>query len=148
MNRTPYTAGQAVDQNLIGKDGKYYYTGVYGKLLADVDDFKITINSLSIDDINSAFNGASATPDAAAAAANSFTDYDMLIIGFDPVINAISGWGVPASLVNALAACSLMQHFDAMRRGVIDFYDIGYYAGVIVFMLAAAHVVTDNRKAS
>jgi len=72
----------------------------------------------------------------------------MLIIGFDPVINAISGWGVPASLVNALAACSLMQHFDAMRRGVIDFYDIGYYAGVIVFMLAAAHVVTDNRKAS
>ena len=72
----------------------------------------------------------------------------MLIIGFDPVINAVSGWGVPASIVNAVAACSLMQHFDAMRRGVIDFYDIGYYVGVMVFMLAAAHVVTDNRKAS
>jgi ABC-2 type transport system permease protein len=72
----------------------------------------------------------------------------MLIIGFDPVINAVSGWGVPAGIVNAVAACSLMQHFDAMRRGVIDFYDIGYYVGVMVFMLAAAHVVTDNRKAS
>ena len=69
----------------------------------------------------------------------------MLIIGFDPVINAVSGWGVPAGIVNAVASCSLMQHFDAMRRGVIDFYDIGYYVGVIVFMLAAAHVVTDNR---
>ena len=72
----------------------------------------------------------------------------MLIIGFDPVINAVSGWGVPSGVVNAVASCSLMQHFDAMRRGVIDFYDIGYYVGVMVFMLAAAHVVTDNRKAS
>ena len=72
----------------------------------------------------------------------------LLIIGFDPVINAVSGWGVPAGVVNAVASCSLMQHFDAMRRGVIDFYDIGYYIGVMVFMLAAAHVVTDNRKAS
>ena len=72
----------------------------------------------------------------------------MLIIGFDPVINAVAGWGVPSGVVNAVASCSLMQHFDAMRRGVIDFYDIGYYVGVMVFMLAAAHVVTDNRKAS
>lgn len=72
----------------------------------------------------------------------------MLIIGFDPVINAVAGWGVPSGIVNAVASCSLLQHFDAMRRGVIDFADIGYYVGVMVFMLAAAHVVTDNRKAS
>jgi ABC-2 type transport system permease protein len=72
----------------------------------------------------------------------------LLIIGFDPVINAVSNWGVPSGVVNAIASCSLMQHFDAMRRGVVDFADIGYYIGVIVFMLAAAHVVTDSRKAS
>lgn len=72
----------------------------------------------------------------------------LLIIGFDPVINAVAQWGVPASVVNAVASCSLMQHFDSLRRGVIDFYDIAYYAGVMVFMLAAAHVITDNRKAS
>ncbi len=72
----------------------------------------------------------------------------MLIIGFDPVINAVAKWGVPSSLVNAVAACSLMQHFDSLRRGVIDFADVTYYAGVMVFMLAAAHMVTDNRKAS
>ncbi len=72
----------------------------------------------------------------------------MLIIGFDPVVNAVANWGVPSSIVNAVASCSLLQHFESMRRGVIDFADIGYYAGVIVFMLTAAQVVTDSRKAS
>ncbi|MBP5320583.1 MAG: ABC transporter permease subunit [Kiritimatiellae bacterium] len=72
----------------------------------------------------------------------------MLVIGFDPVINAVANWGVPTNVVNAVASCSLMQHFDAMRRGVVDFADIGYYIGVMVFMLAAAQVVTDSRKAS
>ncbi len=72
----------------------------------------------------------------------------MLIIGFDPVVNAVANWGVPSGIVNAVANCSLLQHFESMRRGVIDFADIGYYAGVIVFMLAAAQVVTDSRKAS
>ena len=72
----------------------------------------------------------------------------LLIIGFDPVINAVAQWGVPSSIVDGLASCSLMQHFDSMRRGVIDFYDISYYIGVIVFMLSAAHLVTESRKAS
>ena len=72
----------------------------------------------------------------------------MLIIGFDPVVNAVANWGVPSGIVNAVANCSLLQHFESMRRGVVDFADIGYYIGVIVFMLAAAQVVTDSRKAS
>ena len=72
----------------------------------------------------------------------------MLIIGFDPVVNAVANWGVPSGIVNAVASCSLLQHFESMRRGVVDFADIGYYAGVIVFMLTAAQVVTDSRKAS
>ena len=72
----------------------------------------------------------------------------MLIIGFDPVVNAVANWGVPSGIVNAVANCSLLQHFESMRRGVVDFADIGYYAGVMAFMLAAAQVVTDSRKAS
>lgn len=74
--------------------------------------------------------------------------FALLIIGFDPVINAVSGWGVPGAIVDAVASCSLLSHFESMRRGVIDFADIGYYIGVIVFMLAAAEVVTDGRKAN
>ena len=72
----------------------------------------------------------------------------MLIIGFDPVVNAVANWGAPSGIVNAVANCSLLQHFESMRRGVVDFADVGYYVGVIVFMLAAAQVVTDSRKAS
>ena len=70
----------------------------------------------------------------------------MLLIGFDPVIGAVAGWGVPTSIVDGVASCSLLTHFEAMRRGVVDIADVGYYAGVIVFMLAAAKAVTDNRK--
>lgn len=71
-----------------------------------------------------------------------------MIAGFDPVINALSGWGVPRCVVNAVAECSFLSHFDAMRRGVIDLYDIGYYFGVIVFMLSAAEFAVENKKAS
>ncbi len=74
--------------------------------------------------------------------------FAMLIIGFDPVINAVSGWGVPGAIVDAVASCSLLSHFESMRRGVVDFADIGYYIGVVVFMLAAAEVVTEGRKAN
>ena len=72
----------------------------------------------------------------------------LLIIGFDPVVNAVANWGVPAAVTDAVASCSLLSHFDSLRRGVVDFADIGYYVGVMVFMLAAAQFVTDSRKAS
>jgi ABC-2 type transport system permease protein len=69
------------------------------------------------------------------------------LAGFEPVTNLFARWA-PTAVVDLVAACSFMQHFDALRRGVIDLYDLGYYAGVMVFMLAAAHMVIDNRKAS
>ena len=70
----------------------------------------------------------------------------LLIIGFDPVTTAVANWGVPAALVDGIASCSLLTHFESMRRGVIDFADIGYYVGMVVFMLAAAKAVTDGRR--
>ena len=69
------------------------------------------------------------------------------LAGYPPVMNLFAGWA-PAWLLESVAACSFMQHFDALRRGVFDFYDVAYYAAVMVFMLAAAHVVVDNRKGS
>ena len=74
--------------------------------------------------------------------------FAMLLIGFDPVVTAVANWGVPAAIVNAVASCSLMSHFEALRRGVIDFADVGYYLGVIVFMLTAAKVATDAKKST
>lgn len=72
----------------------------------------------------------------------------MLIIGVSPVIGAVAQWGVPSAVVNAIAACSLMRPFESLQLGVIALADVVYYIGVMVFMLAAAHVVTDNRKAN
>jgi ABC-2 type transport system permease protein len=69
------------------------------------------------------------------------------LAGFEPITNLFAKWA-PASVVNAVASCSLMQHFDAMRRGVLDLADIAYYAGVMIFMLTTAHLAIDNRKAS
>ena len=70
----------------------------------------------------------------------------LLIIGFEPVTGALGRWGVPAGLVDGLAACSLLTHFESLQRGVVDAADIGFYLGAIVFFLAAAKTVTDGRR--
>jgi len=72
--------------------------------------------------------------------------FALMLVGFDPVTTAVANWGVPSAIVNGIASCSLLTHFESMRRGVIDFADIGYYVGMIVFMLAAAKTVTDGRR--
>jgi ABC-2 type transport system permease protein len=68
------------------------------------------------------------------------------LIGFDLFTNLFAKWA--PRLVEAVAAASTLRHFDAMRRGVIDFYDLAYYAGVMVFGLTAAHVVLNSRRAA
>ena len=70
----------------------------------------------------------------------------LMIVGFDPVTTAVANWGVPSAIVNGIASCSLLTHFESMRRGVLDFADIGFYAGVAVFALALAKTVTDGRR--
>ena len=70
----------------------------------------------------------------------------LMIIGFDPVIGAVAGWGVPTAITDAVAGCSLLTHFESVRRGVVDLADVGYYFGVIVLMIAAAKTVTDGRR--
>ena len=72
--------------------------------------------------------------------------FALMIVGFDPVTTAVANWGVPSAIVNGLVSCSLLTHFEALRRGVVDLADIGYYVGMIVFMLAAAKTVTDGRR--
>lgn len=72
--------------------------------------------------------------------------FALLITGFAPVTSAVAGWGVPSAIVDGIAACSLLTHFESMQRGVMDLADIGYYIGVAVFMLAAAKAVTDGRR--
>jgi ABC-2 type transport system permease protein len=70
----------------------------------------------------------------------------LILAGYEPVTNLFVRWA--PRLVDAVAACSLMRHFDALKRGVIDLGDVCYYASVMLFSLTAAHVVVNNRKAS
>jgi len=70
----------------------------------------------------------------------------LMIIGFDPVIAAVANWGVPTAVVDTISGCSLLTHFEALRRAVVDLADVGYYIGVMIFFLAAAKTVTDGRR--
>lgn len=70
----------------------------------------------------------------------------LTLAGFEPVTGMFAAWA--PWLADAIAASSLLHHFNAMCRGVVDLADIAYYISVMIFMLAAAHLVIDNRKAS
>ena len=69
----------------------------------------------------------------------------LLIIGFTPVVQTLAGW-LPSAFVDALAGCSLLTHYESVRRGVVDFADLGYYIGTIVIFLALAKSVIDGRR--
>ncbi|MBM4142686.1 MAG: ABC transporter permease [Lentisphaerae bacterium] len=71
----------------------------------------------------------------------------LLLAGWPPVTGFFVRWA-PTWLVDAIAAFSLMPHFESMQRGVVDLADIGYYVSVIVFMLFATHLVINNRKSA
>jgi len=70
----------------------------------------------------------------------------LILAGFEPVTNLFVRWA-PMGVVEAVAECSLLQHYESLKRGVLDLYDIAYYIGVMIFMLATAHVVVNSRKA-
>ena len=72
--------------------------------------------------------------------------FALLIVGFDPVVGALASWGVPTAITDGIASLSLLTHFESLRRGVVDLADVGYYAGAIVFFIAAAKTVTDGRR--
>ena len=68
----------------------------------------------------------------------------MILSGYPPVTNLLSHWS-PAWLVDGIASCSFMPHYETMQRGVIDFRDIVYYISVMVFMLFATQIVLKNK---
>ena len=69
-----------------------------------------------------------------------------MIAGFEPVSGALARLGVPTGLVDAVAACSLLSHFEALQRGVADAADVGFYVAVIAFFLFAARTMANGRR--
>ncbi|MBT7951759.1 MAG: ABC transporter permease subunit [Gammaproteobacteria bacterium] len=70
-----------------------------------------------------------------------------VLSGFPLVLDFFQAWA-PHALVDAIASFSFLTHFDSIKKGVIDFRDLVYFAILITFWLYATVVVIDSRKAS
>jgi ABC-2 type transport system permease protein len=70
----------------------------------------------------------------------------LLLAGYPLVLDAFRGWA-PMSVVDAVAALSVLSHFDAVRRGVIELRDVLYSAGLMAFFLFATVAVVETNKA-
>ena len=68
----------------------------------------------------------------------------LLLAGFSPVTDLLVRWASPA-LVDTIAAFSVVTHFDAFQKGVIDSRDVLFFLSVIGFSLFATGVVLRNR---
>lgn len=69
----------------------------------------------------------------------------LLLAGFGLVLEPLRALA-PQALVDAAAALSLLTHFQAITRGVLDLRDLGYFLLAIVAWLLATVVVLQLRR--
>jgi ABC-2 type transport system permease protein len=70
----------------------------------------------------------------------------LILAGFNPVTDLLARWASPA-VVDAVAAFSVVTHFDGFQRGVIDARDLLFFLSVIGFALFATGVVIRSHRA-
>jgi ABC-2 type transport system permease protein len=70
----------------------------------------------------------------------------LLLAGFNPVTDLLVRWASPA-VVDTVAAFSVVTHFDAFQRGVIDTRDVFFFLSVIGFALFATGVIIRGHRA-
>ncbi|MFO7870907.1 MAG: ABC transporter permease [Kiritimatiellia bacterium] len=71
----------------------------------------------------------------------------LALSGWPPVTDMLVQWA-PNWLVEAVAAFSIMPHYESVQRGVLDARDIVYYASVIALMLVGTLFVLESRKSN
>ncbi len=64
----------------------------------------------------------------------------LILSGWPPVTDLLVHWANPW-FVQAISAFSVMTHFDAIEKGVIDSRDLLYFISVIVFSLFTTSVI-------
>ncbi len=72
--------------------------------------------------------------------------FGFLLSGLPLVLDAFRGW-LSQGFVDGIANLSLIAHFDAISRGVLDLRDLIYFALVIGFWLLANLIILQLRKA-
>ncbi|MCP5459554.1 MAG: ABC transporter permease subunit, partial [Gammaproteobacteria bacterium] len=66
--------------------------------------------------------------------------------GFPLVLDFFRGW-LPGGVVDAVASLSVLSHFQAISRGVLNLRDVAYFLAMIVAWLYACAIVIDMKKA-
>lgn len=69
----------------------------------------------------------------------------LILAGFNPVTDLLTRWASPA-LVDAVAAFSVVTHYDNFQKGVIDLRDLLYFVSVLGFALFATSVIIRNHR--
>ena len=70
----------------------------------------------------------------------------LILAGFNPVTDLLTRWASPA-VVDTVAAFSVVTHYDAFQRGVIDLRDFLFFLSVIGFALFATGIIIRGHRA-
>ncbi len=70
----------------------------------------------------------------------------LILAGYPPVTNMLTCWA-SSWLVDGIAACSVMTHFESIQKGVLDSRDILYFLSVIIFSLFTTGVIIRAHRA-
>ena len=70
----------------------------------------------------------------------------LILAGFTPVTDLLVRWANPV-VVQTIASFSVMTHFEAFQRGVIDVRDVIFFVSLIGFALFTTGVVIRGHRA-
>jgi len=68
------------------------------------------------------------------------------VAGSPVVLGLLQGWA-PEWLIGAVTQMSLLDHFSAITRGVIDLRDLAYFLSIMIAFLFANAILVDLEKA-
>jgi ABC-2 type transport system permease protein len=69
----------------------------------------------------------------------------LVLVGFQPVTDLVARWAAPW-FVEAVAAFSVLTHFDGFQKGVLDSRDVVFFASLIGFALFVTGVVLRGQR--
>ena len=70
----------------------------------------------------------------------------LILAGWPPITQMMSAITENQTFLEAIAALSVMTHFESFKRGVIDTRDLIFYIGLIVFCLFTTAVIIRNHR--
>jgi ABC-2 type transport system permease protein len=70
----------------------------------------------------------------------------LILCGYNPVTDLLARWASP-TVVQVVASFSVMTHFDAFQRGIIDFRDLLFFASVMGLALFTTGVIIRGLRA-